>query len=146
MVRLKVVDNNGADSSAYVTAVISDNPPTSLPGNDTGATVGKPVWLNGAGSYDPDGRIVKYDWSLGDGTAEQGATVMHVYDRPDKYTVTLTVTDDGGLNATASMTVNVAEAEAAPPADPGGLQGMTLLAGAGITCVALILTMRKKTK
>jgi PKD repeat protein len=145
-VRLRVVDDSGADRSANVTAIISDKPPVSLPGNDTNATVGKAVWFNGADSYDPDGSIVRYDWSFGDGTVEQGEAMMHVYDMPGIYNVTLKVTDDSGSNATASMAVDVAQIKATSVANLGGVQGIILQASAGITCLALIIMMRKRSK
>ena len=146
-VRLRVLDNNGAERSAYVTAIISNKPPVAVPGNDTNATVGGAVWFNGSGSYDPDGKVVKYEWSFGDGTTGQGEAVMHTYARPDKYKAELKVTDDSGANATAYRTVNVSGAPATPAqAKSEGSQGILLLAGAGIACVALIFLTRKKGK
>lgn len=52
------------------------------------------------------GNIVKYDWNFGNKqkktTTNPGDWVEMVYTDPEKYTVTLTVTDDKGAKATAT--------------------------------------------
>ncbi|MBX9401339.1 collagenase [Lysobacter sp. BMK333-48F3] len=61
------------------------------------------------GSADPDGRVVAWQWSFGDGS---GSTEQHpskTYAAAGSYTVTLTVTDDRGATAKAVRTVAVAE-------------------------------------
>lgn len=146
-VKLRVVDNSGGERFAYVMAIISNKPPVAMPGNDTNATVGETVQFNGTGSYDPDGRIVKYEWNFGDGASGQGISVTHVYSRPDKYKAELKVTDDSGANGTAYRAVDVATVSAAAPqAKSGGSQGILLLAGVGVACVAVIILTRKKGK
>jgi len=146
-VRLRVIDNSGIERSAYVTAIITNKPPVAVPGNDTNVAAGEPVRLNGTASYDPDGWIAKYEWSFGDGTSGQGEAVTHVYTRPDKYKAELKVTDDSGANGTAYLTVDVAGASATPPqAKSGGPQGIIILAGAVVACVALIVLTRKNCK
>lgn len=60
----------------------------------------------GAGaSTDPDGEIVQYAWSFGDGTTATGPTASKTYGTPGSYTVELTVTDDDGASATTSLVV-----------------------------------------
>lgn len=51
-------------------------------------------------SHDPDGDIVRYDWDFGDGGTlpDGGPTPTYVYRSFDTYTVTLTVTDEGGCS------------------------------------------------
>jgi len=68
-----------------------------------------PVNFDGTASYDPDGTIVSCDWDFGDGTHGSGPTAQHVYDRPGKFTATLTVTDNAGAKSTATVTVNVSD-------------------------------------
>ena len=60
-------------------------------------------------SYDPDGQIVYYHLLFGDGAETEGAwpTTGHSYSSAGNYTVTLTVTDDGGTTDTASKVVAV---------------------------------------
>ncbi len=73
--------------------------------------------FDGSASVDPDGEIVSYLWSFGDGRTEVGTgmpgTVTYAYVNPASYTVTLSVTDDSGLTNTAQRTVS---ASAAGPA------------------------------
>ena len=62
--------------------------------------------FDGSGSHDPDGTVVRYDWSFGDGTsaANAGPTPNHIYAAPGSYTVTLTVTDDAGCSTSQTFT------------------------------------------
>jgi len=52
------------------------------------------IFLSGAESYDPDGRIVAYQWELGDGNSKSGQKISHQYQKPGRYTVSLTVRDN----------------------------------------------------
>ena len=65
------------------------------------------VALDAAGSFDPDGPIVSYEWAHGDGSSSTGATSSHTYAAGGTYTVTLTVRDEDGATATATRTVTV---------------------------------------
>jgi PKD repeat protein len=61
--------------------------------------------FDGAGSVDYDGAIASYAWQFGDGTSGSGPTPSHTYPRGDRYTATLTVTDDTGATGVVSMSV-----------------------------------------
>ncbi len=58
-------------------------------------------------SVDPDGQIVAWQWDFGDGTTSTEQYPSHTYAGPGTYPVRLTVTDDGGLQATAEMEYTV---------------------------------------
>ncbi len=62
--------------------------------------------FDGSGSSDTDGSVVAYDWAFGDGSTASGAQVNHTFANNGTYSVSLTVTDDGG--ATGSNSVDVA--------------------------------------
>jgi uncharacterized membrane protein len=68
---------------------------------------GQIVSFDGNASFDPDGTVVIWNWSFGDGFGSSGVFTNHVYNSPGNYTVTLTVTDSAGLSSTRSSTVNV---------------------------------------
>lgn len=61
--------------------------------------VGGNIKFDASSSDDPDGEIVKYKWDFGDGFIDtiSGEVITHIYEHPDKYNVTLTVTDNEGL-------------------------------------------------
>ncbi len=66
-----------------------------------------PVTFDATGSSDPDGSVVSWTWTFGDGEAATGAVVDHVYVTPGTYSATVTVTDDGGASDTESVVVTV---------------------------------------
>jgi PKD repeat protein len=72
-------------------------------------------------SSDSDGSIAAWRWDFGDdGTSDQRQPA-HAYSAPGNYSVTLTVTDDGGLSDETTAHVSVegspAPANKAPEAD-----------------------------
>ena len=66
------------------------------------------VNFSSAGSYDPEGTALTYDWDFGDGsTASTLANPSHVYNTPGTYAASLVVFDASGLSASASVTILV---------------------------------------
>ena len=86
-------------------------------GADQDADEGATLLFVGAGSLDPDGQILLYEWDFGDGLTAVGVTQTNSYDDDGVFTVTLTVTDDQGLSATDTMVVTVNNV--APRVEPG---------------------------
>ncbi len=66
--------------------------------------------FNASASSDPDGTIANYFFDFGDGRTWSGGGYgpFHQYNVDGTYTVTLTVTDNGGLTAHATRVVTVA--------------------------------------
>ncbi len=89
------------------TAAFTFSPPSPL--------AGAPVSFNGTNSTDPDGAIVSYAWTFGDGANGSSPTTSHVYATPGSYTARLTVTDDDGATDTASSTIYVSAPANQPP-------------------------------
>jgi len=58
-------------------------------------------------STDGDGTIASRTWNFGDGTTSTVKNLQHTYPHPGMYTVTLTVTDDGGLTSSKNVTIRV---------------------------------------
>jgi PKD repeat protein len=72
------------------------------------APAGSSVAFSGGGSSDPDGSIATYSWDFGDGSAlGSGATPSHIYAAAGKYTVKLTVTDNGGQTGTLTHSATI---------------------------------------
>ena len=78
------------------------------------------VTLDAKGARDPDGAIVSYRWSFGDGATGAGVEVTHVF-AAGEHTVTLTVIDDRGAQASAERIIAVTEPP--PPPDPRSMPG-----------------------
>ena len=100
-------------SYCSVTAVRDDTgeppeleaPVASFTASPSTAPVDDPIAFDASSSFDPDGTIVSYEWDFGDGDTATGVTTSHAYSADGMYTVTLTVTDNDGLTATAADTV-----------------------------------------
>lgn len=72
--------------------------------------LGKPLELDGSGSYARSGVLVKYAWDLdGDGRADEvtaDPVITHTYHRAFEGLVTLTVTDGDGRTTSATTHVS----------------------------------------
>ena len=87
----------------------SGQPTARIASNTTTGVAPLAVQLDGRGSSDPDGSLAFYNWEFGDGTTASGIAVNHVYATPGSYTARLTVIDNQGNQATATLAINVTE-------------------------------------
>lgn len=92
-------------------ALLNTAPSANAGGPYSGPT-GSPVQLNGSSSQDLEGAIATYQWNFGDNTSGSGPSPSHIYNTAGTYTVTLTVTDSGGLTS-----VNTTSATIYPPSN-----------------------------
>ncbi|MFC2077462.1 PKD domain-containing protein [Candidatus Bipolaricaulota bacterium] len=104
-VTLTVTDSTGESGSRSRTVEALNRPPVAIFQPSIYTTpVNQPVRFDASDSYDPDGEIVEYVWSFGDGAVDEGILVEHEYSsaggsgwRPQ---ITLTVIDEnGGTNS-----------------------------------------------
>ena len=103
--------------------VLANQPPTA---RITRSATFLSVAFDGSTSTDPDGQVVSYAWTFGDGTTGTGATPTHVYAAAGTYPVTLTVTDDSGATAVASSSVTVVANTAPSAAFTTSATGLTV--------------------
>jgi len=87
----------------------SNKKPVADAGTDQTVYVDETVIFDGSGSYDPDGSIMSWSWSFGDGEKASGETASHTYSDPGVYTVTLTVKDYRNAEASDTCVVTVTE-------------------------------------
>ena len=109
-VTLTVTDNSGATATDQATVTVtagSNTAPIAEANGPYTATVGVPFTLSSVGSSDAGGSIASYSWNLGNGTTATGASPVVTYPTAGTYTITLTVTDNGGLTATDQAQVTV---------------------------------------
>jgi len=85
----------------------SNIPPSSDAGGPYAETTGNQITFNGAGSSDPDGSIMSYDWTFGDGNIGSGMNPNHSYDAFGTYNVSLMVTDNEGSTNFSATTATI---------------------------------------
>jgi PKD repeat protein len=68
------------------------------------------VQFDGSESTDPDGTIVSFDWTFGDGATDAGQQIEHDYTAAGCHEATLVVQDDGDATGEASQIIVVTEA------------------------------------
>ncbi|NTW39163.1 MAG: PKD domain-containing protein [Cellulomonadaceae bacterium] len=85
--------------------------------------------VDASASSDPDGTVTGYAWNFGDGSTASGVTAAHHYAASGTYTVTLSVTDDGGATGSTTRSV-VATAPVGSPFVADAF-GRTLTSGWG---------------
>ncbi len=73
--------------------------------------------FNGSASSDPDGVIVFWQWSFGDGQIFQNAsaTAFHSYSFPGTYVVSLFVRDSGNQTSSTSALIQIVQKSDIPP-------------------------------
>ena len=94
----------------------SNSPPTATMSVDPSGTVkaGDPVTFSAAGSSDPDGDELTFEWDFGDGNTGTGLTTSHTYAQPGNFVAKLAV-GDGTHEASISKTISVVDSSAREP-------------------------------
>ena len=103
------------DEGAWTVELVGDDPDANRPPQiryenwSAELDVGASGTLDVSPSYDPEGTATTVEWSLGDGTSDTRERLNHAYESPGEYNVSVTVTDDDGLNTTATRTVIITD-------------------------------------
>ena len=107
---LTVTDDLGGTDTDIVQISVSapnQSPTATFSMNPSPGFVNQVINFDGSGSSDPDGNIVSYSWTFGDGGAGTGATPTHSYSSIGTYSVQLTVTDDDGATDQFSQDITI---------------------------------------
>jgi PKD repeat protein len=115
-VTMVVDDDKRTDcSSSIETHYIKVNtPPIASTGPNLVCCVNDEVEFDGSKSNDLDGDNLTYTWDFGDGETAEGVKVKHAYKKIGTYKVSLTVTDDSGVEGGFSTASFVATVNAEP--------------------------------
>jgi PKD repeat protein len=113
-VTLLVTDNQGLTSQADHLVQIEDigggnEAPLARITAPELAHAGQLVRFSGSGSSDPNGDLISYTWSFGDGSSGMGMEVEHSYVVTGTYQITLVVTDEAGLSGEATAFIHIGE-------------------------------------
>ncbi|HEY2899551.1 MAG TPA: DNA/RNA non-specific endonuclease [Polyangia bacterium] len=106
-------------------------PPIAAVDGPYAAAEGGTITMSAAGSVDPNGTVVSYTWTFGDGTTTTtttmsgGPTVSHTFARYGVYDVSVIVTDNDGLTDSIATTATVSDVVPVI----GALPAATLVAG-----------------
>ncbi len=113
IVSVTVTDSDALSDTASTTATVvppmQPIPPVADAGGVYGGEAGAVVSFDGSASFDPDGSIVGWIWSFGDGSFASGAQPTHVFTAAGEYTVRLRVTDSDGLRAIAATSATITD-------------------------------------
>jgi len=107
---ISLVVNDGKINSTpdtIIISVIENMPPVAVAiGAPTTGLAPLTVNFDASGSNDPEGGMLSYSWDFGDTTTGTGVNPSHTYTTENYFTATVSVTDDFGLIAQASVVIS----------------------------------------
>jgi PKD repeat protein len=152
LVRVTVTDSNGLTAEDTTTVVVHPEvnlAPVPVPSVEQWVRPGRSLDFREL-SYDPDGRIVLYQWDFeGNGTFDYASDVngntSHVYPEEGIYAAVLLVTDNRGEVNSTSITIKVSTDAPGEDDEVDDTQGATVCCLAIIVALAIMVywTMRK---
>ncbi|MBC7128445.1 MAG: PKD domain-containing protein [Thermoplasmatales archaeon] len=110
-VTLSIIDDDGGENNITKSIVVLNVPPVANFFSIDNVTILDKVYFYSDkpnyASFDPDGKIVNYTWSFGDGNISHEKNPSHQYRNKGVYKITLTVTDDDGAKSNISKSIMV---------------------------------------
>jgi len=103
-VRLTVTDNLGGQGTTTKRITVGTPPNQTPSANFASSCTGLGCEFTD-GSSDPDGHITAWQWAFGDGVTSSEQHASHSYATDGIYTVTLTVTDNEGVQGVVSRQI-----------------------------------------
>jgi WD40 repeat protein len=110
-ITLTVTDNEGSTATAKKTVTVTGIVPVAkFQASPLVGTAPLTVKLEDSGSFDSDGNITDYAWTVSDGQQAFGRNTRFIFDNSGSYTIKLQVTDNDGLQSEkVSQVVTVGE-------------------------------------
>jgi len=141
LVRFTATSTGGrADTTSTLIRVInSDKAPRAFANGPYFGKAGVPIEFSSTGTNDPEGDLLTYRWTFGDGQFANIPSPRHAYAKPGPYSVTLLVSDGlllGG-DVTLARVVWPDSASASRVDAVGAPRAIHLLAGDAHLCLAL---------
>ena len=106
-VSLTVTDGGGLTSTTTLDITVNGAPVAIATSDVTSGNAPLTVNFTGSSSTDDNNDIVSYEWDFGTGDMSTDADPTYVFANGGVYTVSLTVTDGGGLTSTATVDITV---------------------------------------
>jgi PKD repeat protein len=112
-VTMTLTDNLGAMTKKSVTITTTTNSPTNHPPKGdiyiSRSSGDAPLKVNfkAVKLSDSDGKITSIDWNFGDGKTAHGQNVSHTFLKVGTFSVTMTLTDNGGAKTTKTVKIKV---------------------------------------
>ena len=120
-VTLHVDDGTGLSNATAVDSTIVNIKarPVAVAGGNRNTCSGQPILFDASDSVDPDGGLLQYSWSFGDGETSDLVNPSKTYEQPGAYPVTLRVRNGTGTKWGAATDRIAALVREGPIADAG---------------------------
>jgi hypothetical protein len=145
--RYRVRDRAGAFSdfaeSANITRI--NRPPKALMTAPENGTVGIGIDLSANSSADPDGDRLDFYWDFGDGSADHGKSVTHIFSKGKTYTVTLYVDDSlENISVQKEIIIRSVISSASPISGSSWVDILVILIVVAVVAGLAVVMRRKK--
>ncbi len=120
-VKLRVEDNSDSpcNTDEDQIGVWVNAPPVVEIGEDINVSIDQTITFDGSNNIDTDGKIVDFQWDMGDGNKKQGMIVDHAFSKAGTYRVTLTISDNAAVSNSSASDRKLIFVNDPPVADAG---------------------------